>query len=175
MAPSGFKDGSSGDHKQDLSTILTTEERVELTLLIANIAEVMRKQVADTFDATVDSGKSRRPIVQVQDTNPIETDTKKDNEEEEKARELRQKREKELSAPKMLELKTDSLAFFDKWRESVDSRVGQVVNTSKVVTEQQKEKASVDATPATAPTEPKILRKGFLSLFGGFHSGIIII
>jgi hypothetical protein len=167
MALPDSKDGSAGDHKQDLSTILNTEEHVELSLLIANIAEIMRKQVADTFDATIVSGKQHQKVLQVTEKNPnLDDQPEKETEEEEKARKLREKREKELSAPKMLELKKDSLDFFDKWRESVDSRVGQVVNTPKAVAEEQKEKASVDATPEVAPPEPKILRKPQFSFRG---------
>jgi hypothetical protein len=37
---------------------------------------------------------------------------------------MREKREKELSEPKMQELKKEALEFFHKWQESVISRVG---------------------------------------------------
>jgi hypothetical protein len=161
MAPHAAKDGSAQEHGQDLSTILTTEERVELTLLIANITEIMQKQILDTFDASVVLKKTQQqPLLAVKDKNPNIDNTKphEETEEEEKARKLREKREKELSAPKMLELKKDSLVFFDKWRESVISRVGTVINNPKEVTEEQKEKASAKATPDTAPDpEPKVI------------------
>lgn len=163
MAPPATKDGSAHDSEQDLSTILTTEERVELTLLIANITEIMHKQILDTFDASIAAKKSRqRQLLAVKDKNPNIDESKphKETDEEEKAQKLREKREKELSAPKMLALKKDSLEFFDKWRESVISRVGTVINNPKGVTEEQKEKASVKATPETAPDpEPKVIRK----------------
>jgi hypothetical protein len=163
MAPPATKDGSAHDSEQDLSTILTTEERVELTLLIANITEIMHKQILDTFDASIAAKKSRqRQLLAVKDKNPNIHESKphKETDEEEKALKLREKREKELSAPKMLALKKDSLEFFDKWRESVISRVGTVINNPKGVTEEQKEKASVKATPETAPDpEPKVIRK----------------
>jgi hypothetical protein len=101
----------------------------------------------------------------VTEKNPnLDEHLKKETEEEEKARKLREKRERELSAPKMLELKEDLLDFFDKWRESVDSRVGQVVNTPKAVAEEQKEKASINTTPEIAPPVPKILRKPHFSV-----------
>lgn len=164
MAPHESKDGSAGNHKEDLSSILNTEERVELSLLIANIAEIMRKQVADTFDATIVSGNQHQEVLRMTEQNPnVDAELEEETEEEEKARKLREKREKELSAPKMLELKKDSLDYFDKWRESVDSRVGQVVNTPSSVAEEQKEKASTDATPDVIPPEPKILRKAHVS------------
>ncbi|KUJ13276.1 DUF726-domain-containing protein [Mollisia scopiformis] len=149
------------EHEQDLSTILSTEERVELTLLIANITELMRKQIADTFDASVTSAKKPQQALHITDKNPnVDVNkTHEESEEEEKARKLREKREKELSAPKMLELRKDSLDFFDKWRESVISRVGTAVNNSKETVQEQKETASVDATPNSAPpAEPKVIR-----------------
>lgn len=163
MAPPTTKDASAHDQEQDLSTILTTEERVELTLLIANITEIMRKHIQDTFDASLDTEKKQQPpILATEDKNPNIDESKahKETDEEENARKLREKREKELSAPKMLELKKDSLDFFDKWRESVISRVGTVINNPKEVTEEQKEKASTEATPETAPDpEPKVIRE----------------
>jgi len=162
MAPPDSKSGSATGHDQDLSSILTSEERVELTLLIANITELMRRQVEDTFDASATSTKQPQQTLQVTDKNPNVDYTKADeeSEEEENARKLREKREKELSAPKMLDLKEDSLKFFDTWRESVISRIGTAVNNPKEVVEEQKDKASVEATPnATLPAEPKVIRK----------------
>merc|ERR1711939_108036 len=70
---------------------------------------------------------------------------------------LREQREKELSAPKMLELKEDSLKFFDNWRESVISRVGTAVNNSKEVVEEQKDKASVEATEKEPPSHTRVI------------------
>jgi hypothetical protein len=141
------KDDSDGDQKQDLSTILSTEECVELMLLIARILEVMRKQQQHIFLV-----ESSNPNVNY--TQPL-ADTKEDD----AARKLREKREEELSAPKMLELKEDSLDFFDKWRESVDSRVGAVVNNPKTVLKEQKEEVAVTATPSAVSTEPKVIRE----------------
>jgi pyruvate/2-oxoacid:ferredoxin oxidoreductase alpha subunit len=162
MALSGGKELSARDHDSDLSAILSTEERVDLTLLIANITEVMRRHVAETFDASIASAKKPRHALHITDKNPNIDDTKphKETDEEEKARKLRQRREKELSAPKMLELKNTSLEFFEKWRESVISRVGVAVNNPKEVVEEQKEKATIAATPdSAAPAEPKVIRE----------------
>lgn len=144
-------------HEEDLSTLLSSEERVELTLLLANITELMRKQVEDTFDA---SETSSRQQSQVTEKNPNIDDSKapEETEEEEKAGKLREVREKELSAPKILELKKDALDYFDKWRDSVILRVGKVVNNSKEVTKEQVRAASVEATPdAAIHAEPKVI------------------
>ncbi|KAF7952344.1 uncharacterized protein EAE97_001841 [Botrytis byssoidea] len=151
MAPWSSKPESSQDHEHDLSTMLEIEERVDLTLLIANITEIMQKQISDTFDASITIGEAPSKALEVGDKNPNTDDSQsnEESEEEEKARNLREKREKELSAPKMLELKRDSLKFFEEWQESVISRIGSVVNNPKEVTEDQKKKASVNATPGT--------------------------
>ena len=163
MAPPADKSGSAQGHEQDLGTILNAEERGELPLLIANITETMRKQILDTFDASIVTGRKQRPpILATEGKNPNIDENKphKETDDEEKARKLREKRERELSAPKMLELKKDSLNFFDKWRESVISRVGTVINNPKEVTDEQKDKASVETTPETAlGHEPKIVRE----------------
>jgi hypothetical protein len=164
MAPADEKAESASEHEADLSAILSAEEQVELTLLIANITELMRKHITDTFDASITSAKKPQQALHTTDKNPNVDDSKpyKETEEEEKARKMREKRVKELSAPKMLELKNAYLDFFDKWRESVISRVGAVVNSTKEVIETQKEKATVAATPdRAAPAEPKVIRKPF--------------
>ncbi|TVY90667.1 putative membrane protein [Lachnellula willkommii] len=157
------KQGSSSEkQKDDLSTILTTEEQTELTLLIANITEVMRKQITETFDASITSAKPPAQALHVGDKNPNIDESKahEETEEEEKARKLQAKREKELSAPKMKELKKDALEFFDKWRESIILRLGQVVNNPKEVVDEKVREASAEATPnADPPTETKVLRR----------------
>jgi hypothetical protein len=162
MAASDGKAESSQGPEADLSAILSTEEQVELTLLIANITELMRKHITDTFDASITSAKKPQQALHITDKNPNVEESKahKETEEEEKARKMREKREKELSAPKMLELKNAYLEFFDKWRESVISRVGTVVNSPKEVVEEQKEKATVAVTPdSSAPADPKVVRE----------------
>ena len=153
---------SASNHESDLGSILSTEERAEFTLLIANITEVMRQQITDTFDASITTAKQPQQALHFTDKNPNLDETKPhtETEEEVRVRKLREKRENELSAPKMLELKKDSLAFFDNWRDSVISRVGTVVNNPKDIIEEQKEKASVNATPDfKAAPEPKIIRR----------------
>ncbi|KAF7889706.1 uncharacterized protein EAF02_002121 [Botrytis sinoallii] len=160
MAPWSSKSESSQDHEHDLSTMLEIEERVDLTLLIANITEVMQKQISDTFDASITTGEAPSKALEVGDKNPNTDDSQsnEESEEEEKARNLREKREKELSAPKMLDLKRDALKFFQEWQESVISRIGSVVNNPKEVTEDQKKKANANATP-DADSKTKVVKQ----------------
>lgn len=154
------------DDGRDIREILTTGERVELTLLVANITEIMAKQIRDTFDASVNSGARPRQTLPPKAKNPNadKSESHKETDEEENARNLLEQREKELSEPKMLELKNEALKFFEKWRESLISRVGNVVNNPKEVVEEQKQEASVDKTPdADAPLEPHVIRKCYMS------------
>ncbi|KAH6683087.1 hypothetical protein B0J14DRAFT_138096 [Halenospora varia] len=153
------KDDSSKSHEEDLSTILTTEEQVELTLLIANITELMRKQILDNFDASISSRKPPQQALHITDENPnIKKDEskKEETEEEGEARKLREAREKELSAPNMQELKKEATEFFDKWRESVILRLGEVVNKpSKQVMGEKVEEASKKPPVSAPPMETK--------------------
>ncbi|KAB8294902.1 hypothetical protein EYC80_006860 [Monilinia laxa] len=160
MAPWSSKPASTQDNDHYLSAMLEIEERIDLTLLIADITEVMQKQINDNFDASITTGEVPDKILEVGDKNP-NTDGSDLNEEpgeEEKVRKSREKREKELSAPKMVELKHDTLKFFQEWQETVISRIGAVVNNPKEVTEQQKKKASAKSTP-DAPPQTKVVRK----------------
>ncbi|ESZ94785.1 hypothetical protein SBOR_4842 [Sclerotinia borealis F-4128] len=160
MAPWTSKPASAQDHEHDLCTMLEIEERVDLTLLVADITEVMQKNISDNFDASISTGEAPVKVLEVDYINPNTDDSKpeEESEDEEKARQLREKREKELSAPKMLELKHDSLKFFQEWQETVISRIGTVVNNPKEVTEEQKKKASADSTP-NAPPKTKVVRQ----------------
>jgi hypothetical protein len=168
MAPQHADGESAKDHDKDISQILTTGERIELTLLLANIMEIMEKQIRDTFDASITSTTQPHQILQVTDSNSPNTSAKrlhKETYEEEKARQMLEKREKELSEPSMLELKREALKFFDQWRESVISRVGNAMNNPQEVLDEQKRRASVDETPdSAAPSKPQVICKRFTLL-----------
>lgn len=158
MAPWSSKPASAQDNDHDLSAMLEIEERIDLTLLIANITEVMQKQINDTFDASITTRKAPDKTLNGGGKDPYtgESNFNEESEEEEKVRKSREKREKELSAPRMLELKRDTLKFFQEWQETVISRIGAVVNNPKEVTEEQKKKASAKSTPH-APPQSKVV------------------
>jgi ribosome biogenesis GTPase A len=150
------------DDGKDIRQLLTTEERTELTLLVANITEIMVKQIHDTFDASVTSTPQSHQILQPGDKNPNKATSAphEETDEEETARKLLERREKELSAPEMIELKNEAVKFFENWRESLISRLGEAVNNSKEVVEEQKENASAEKTPDTAPQpETQVISK----------------
>lgn len=163
------KTDSKENHGEDLNTILSTEEQIELTLLIANTTEVMRKRISDTFDASPTSDtKKAHPTLDIKDKNPNidENEKHEETDEEEKVRKLRESREKELSAPKIQELKKDAEEFFHAWRESVVVRLGEVVNQPKKEIEKKVENATTETTDDKGrPEGSKILREYFLLFF----------
>ncbi|RMX90634.1 hypothetical protein D0868_14464 [Hortaea werneckii] len=145
-----------------LTTVLSTaEDRSALTILVADATELMRQGITDVFDAN-QTGKPEDMFANLGDNalpkdddgnvieKPQEEDTKtekdvvKEQEAQEKLQEKMSKeleaRKKELSGPKMQELKNAALHHFDNWRESVILRVGEIVN-SKETAHEQKEHA----------------------------------
>ncbi|KAI9804633.1 MAG: hypothetical protein M1833_006707 [Piccolia ochrophora] len=116
------------DDDQDLTTLLTREERGELTVLIASATESMLHVLEDTFDASQIESEPTTTLDVDKDQNPNVDPSKMSPEEEEAARRAHEKREKELSQPKLTEIKEASIRFFDDWRNSVIARVGEVVN-----------------------------------------------
>jgi hypothetical protein len=151
---------------KDIREILSPEERGQLTLLITNITQVMGKQIRDTFDASNASLAKPNHILQKGDINPNvnRSGSHKETEEEEKTRKLLERREKELSEPKMLELKNEALQFFEKWRESLTSRLEETVNNLKEVVDGPKYEASVGKPQQTAPLmEAQVASKHYLS------------
>lgn len=70
-------------------------------------------------------------------------------------RKLMEQREKELTAPRIKELKSASLEFLDQWRSSVMERVGSVVNSKEVASSQIKSAPALNET-TQGPMETKI-------------------
>lgn len=164
------------EEEESLTTVLSTpQDRSELTILVANCTETMRKGITDTFDAS-QTGKSQDLVDEklkadvevpekagedaakvspkIQDKE-VKDDAKVDQEAQEKARKELAQRERELSAPKMKELRDAALQEFDNWRESVLSRVGEVVNSRETAKEQKKEaKPSHPHIPSRHSPEP---------------------
>ncbi|KAH8599362.1 hypothetical protein B0O99DRAFT_591217 [Bisporella sp. PMI_857] len=148
MAYSQNPEGS--DDENELSSLLSAEERTELTLLIANIAEVMRKKITAVFDVSAADENRPKPLPLSKGSDTNEVGEKEETDEAINARKLREKREEELSVPEILELKSSSLEFFEKWRESLLARVRTAVNSSKEVADGQKEKATITPHEITA-------------------------
>ncbi|TID24017.1 DUF726-domain-containing protein [Venturia nashicola] len=146
---------SSSDQEQSLTTVLSTPaQRADLTLLLASCTSAMRKTITDIFDPRYSGASSDSRY-----DNPIEDSklhlSKVDVKELDKEREEAEKRIKELSEEEMQTLKKAALDFFDKWRDGVLGRVGEVVNSRQEATKQgeEKEEQTVEQRSPDTTTE----------------------
>jgi hypothetical protein len=139
---------------QSLATLLTTEQRGELTILIATTTESMRNDIVKTFEVQ-DAPPESTEALSKPDTTELASKTEALNlqgqpqpstilspEDEANTKRLRDRREAEQSASKVQELTRACLAYFDEWRDSVVLRVGEVLNS------QSHAKANNDTTHA---------------------------
>lgn len=154
------------DDGKDIRQILTSGERADLTLLVAKIMEIMAKQIHDTFDASLSSATKppHKLTIDGKNANKTISGSHKETDEEDAARKLLERREKELSAPKMLELKNEALKFFGNWRESLMSRLGEAVNdpvkdSKAVTTEEPQNPTEKKATETASHIEDQTICK----------------
>ncbi|KAH0289579.1 DUF726-domain-containing protein [Aureobasidium namibiae CBS 147.97] len=151
---SGGEQQQQHEEEQSLTSVLPTPQaRSDLTLLVANCTETMRKGITDTFDPDqvgkmedmMSKLKVDETAQQSDNTNVAATEEEKKRAEEkrkqdeERARREQAEREKELSGPKMQELQKAALQHFDDWRDSVLLRIGEVVNQREEAVSQKKE------------------------------------
>lgn len=156
------KDGD-GDQGNDLKTLLSGEQREGFTLLVADIMEIMKKRTSDIFDASFTSEKPKDQTLEGK--NPNVDQNQALSEEQDKAQALREKREKEISGPKLQELKRLALRHFQKWEMSVIGRVGDVLNTKEAADSKREEaKSSVSAAPGP-PVRPEYKVVGMSDIF----------
>lgn len=150
------------EEEKDLKSFLSESERADLTLLIASIAETMRKTIESNFDAAAtlkdlgQEGQTEEDRLANIDYDPGTVDVS----EYDKENKAREEREKELATPKVKELKKNALQWFDEWREVVMQRVGEAVNSKETISK-QKEKASTQGskTTTTPITEERSVQK----------------
>ena len=180
---SGGEQQQQHEEEQSLTSVLPTPQaRSDLTLLVANCTETMRKGITDTFDPDqvgkmedmMSKLKVDETAQQSDNTNVAATEEEKEKTEEEKKRaeekrkqdEERAKREqaereKELSGPKMQELQKAALQHFDDWRDSVLLRIGEVVNQREEAVSQKKEAhAQTSRVPPKKAPEPSRYDEG---------------
>ncbi|KAH0536018.1 hypothetical protein FGG08_007085 [Glutinoglossum americanum] len=141
--------GSSGSDSRDLRTLLTVEQRAELTLLIATGIARMRRSIREAFDLieTEPSGKAAGNV-------EAATATRND----ERAALLQQNRDIVPSAAE-LELKTlkaACLKHFGGWRRSVITRVGEAANS----------RADGSQNRQMSPSSPKPKNEGAIATQG---------
>nr|POE54158.1 putative membrane protein c6f6.13c [Quercus suber] len=147
LSSSGNQSHQHDEQEESLTTILTTgEDRSALTILVADCTEVMRKFISDIFDANQTGTKADHITGQTGDQVLQESNVKDGavgNADQEKMQKELAQREKELSGPKMQELKLAVLDYFDEWRNGVIQRIGEIVN------------AKEEPSPGKTSTKPK--------------------
>ncbi|KAF1940674.1 DUF726-domain-containing protein [Clathrospora elynae] len=139
--PSFGQSKSAEKDETSLITLLDADQCADLTFLIATITASMRQSLLDTFTAEElpldsENAKSEEEVLKDAPSNLDDVDVAKDD----KIKKERQSREedarKELALPEFKELKKEMLTYFDGWRGSVISRVGEVVNSREEAKEQ---------------------------------------
>ncbi|KAG9692496.1 DUF726-domain-containing protein, partial [Aureobasidium melanogenum] len=175
---SGGEQQQQHEEEQSLTSVLPTPQaRSDLTLLVANCTETMRKGITDTFDlnqigkmedmmSKLKMDESAQQSDSATDTATTTTTTTEKTEEEkkraeEKAQREQAEREKELSGPRMQELQKAALQHFDDWRDSVLLRIGEVVNQREEAVSQKKEAhAQTPRVPPKKAPEPSKYDEG---------------
>src|SRR6201992_3885023 len=127
-------------HEQSLDTLLPTPQlHSALTLLLATITTQMRTDITAIFDPRFVHFSEETPI----SANPLEDKnldlSAVDIEQADKARKERERIVDQLRKPEVQALKKAVLDFYDKWRERVLSRVGEVVNSKSEAKAQAKD------------------------------------
>ncbi|KAL8947197.1 MAG: hypothetical protein Q9222_006496 [Ikaeria aurantiellina] len=150
--------GNHQEEEESLTTILNIDQRGELTLLIASIMASMRKAIQLNFDANATLAAMPSKLNTSEDEKILNTNTDPataDVGQLDQEKKLREQRRKELSAPKMKELKEEALIFIDQWRTNVIERIGSIVN-SKEEASSQLRSAPAKAPPSHASADKKI-------------------
>ncbi|KAI4140050.1 MAG: hypothetical protein LQ341_003982 [Variospora aurantia] len=156
----GKKQQQQEEEEESLTTILNIDQRGDLTLLIASIMASMRKAIEMNFDANAmsSSSESNKPLVSEDEkimnanTDPASADVNALDQE----KKLKEHRQKELSAPKMRELKGDALRFIDRWRTDVIERIGSIVNSKEEASSQLHSAPAKTPRSQAAATDKKI-------------------
>jgi hypothetical protein len=155
-------EGQRNKDETDLTTILDESQRADLTLLVANATESMRKLIIDNFDAMAGLDKRLLRAGMTEDEKLMAADpASADVGAYDRERKLKAEIEKDLSTLKMKNLKKNALKAFDDWREQVILRVGQVVNSESTAQEQMKKRARADKAKPQAPnTTGRVMEAG---------------
>ncbi|QDS74031.1 hypothetical protein FKW77_009019 [Venturia effusa] len=156
-ARGGESSKPSSNQEQSLTTVLSTKaQRADLTLLLASCTSAMRKTITDTFDPRYSGAPSDSRYDN--STKNQKVDLAKSDLKELQERQEAKKRIKELSDEEMQALKKAALDFFDKWRDGVLGRVGEVVDSREEATRQGEVKKGKEVERKSPDTTTKKLR-----------------
>ena len=115
--------------EQDLKSLLSEEQRTDLSQLVAGIARQMRKTIEDNFDPAANlKTLGQKELSEDEKIASADFDTGTvDVGAYDKERKLKEEREKELATPKFKELKRAALEWFDEWQNIVQKRVDETL------------------------------------------------
>ncbi|KAI0998063.1 hypothetical protein K3495_g10128 [Podosphaera aphanis] len=125
----------------NLRSVLSSDEQRELILLVENITLVMKKQIFEIFNVET---KAKKKPPQVKSSDDSEKSMRGSLDEADKSEKLPKYHEKPLknqSAQEIRKLKQDYLDYFDKWKDSIISRISTEVEDSEDVISKVLEKA----------------------------------
>ncbi|KAL1965579.1 hypothetical protein VTN77DRAFT_5663 [Rasamsonia byssochlamydoides] len=126
----GNKREQGSGEDQDLTTLLDRTQRADLTVLVAQITESMRKAVLNNFDVPKSPGNqsSEKLGENISETAGSEADQKSHP----------QIGQHDVPTARIdLQAKAATLKYFDDWRDSVLLRIGEVVNRPDDDTEER--------------------------------------
>ena len=147
-----------GGEQQDLKSVLSEEQRADLVQLVTSITSQMRKTIESNFDASSATPKSialkaREDMTEDEKINAPMDLGSLDVGELEKEKKLRDERLKELSSPKVKQLKKSALEWFDEWRKVVQDRVKESIGPEGKVSQDKGEKESGPSPPEERPVQ----------------------
>ncbi|OQV04806.1 hypothetical protein CLAIMM_09634 [Cladophialophora immunda] len=162
VAEPATKAQTSSEDETDLTSVLNTGQRADLTLLIANITESMRKVILDNFSSTAGLDKTLLREGMTEEEKMMAVDPANvDVSAYDRERKMKAEIDKDLATLKMKNLKKNSLKAFDEWREQVILRVGQVVNSERTAQEQVRKGANATLSRPQAPvTTARVMEAG---------------
>lgn len=144
------------EEEQDLKSILSDEQCEDLLKLTAGITNRMRRTVENNFNATaglskIGEEKEGEDAFASVDFDPGTVDVAAYD----KERKLRDERQKELSTPKVKELKKASLKWFDDWRDGFLKRVDETLKTGNKTSLQQAQQDDTEKSslPSARPVQ----------------------
>ena len=156
--------GEARKDGDDLSSILTKMQREDLILLITNITRAMRQLLENNFDPaagleqgliTQTKGKTEEEKITNAKIDPASADV----EAYDREKKLLEQYEKDVASPKTQILKKYALQAFDKWRETVNRRIREVVNSKETALQQStKTSKPTIALPKTPQTSGEIAK-----------------
>ncbi|KAH0607735.1 uncharacterized protein H6S33_002769 [Morchella sextelata] len=145
----------SDDHKErDLVSLLSIDQRAELTLLIATATERMRRNITEIFDAP--APPQPPPPMAAKGAAKEEEGGAKDAAAAEKAVAEQPPGAGAKQSVRLMELKKTALTSFDTWSSAVLQRISEAVHSDLAPPEQTRLLRRASTTASEAPPPPAL-------------------